>query len=105
MPDLSLRGLDAAVLARIKSDARRSKTSVNRTIIELLTRHFGRSGAQYNDLDALAGTWSKAEAAEFDEAIAPFGKVDQALWVAEPKARYQAGAAASAKAKPRRARK
>ena len=72
MPDLSLRGLDAAVLARIKSDARRRKTSVNRTIIELLTRHFGRSGAQYNDLDALAGTWSKAEAAEFDEAIAPF---------------------------------
>ena len=105
MPDLSLRGLDAAVLARIKSDARRSKTSVNRTIIELLTRHFGRSGAQYNDLDALAGTWSKAEAAEFDEAIAPFGKVDQALWVAEPKARYRVNAQDGKRAKPRPLRK
>lgn len=101
MPDLSLRGLDANILARIKTDARQRKTSVNRTIIEVLTRHFGRSGQAYNDLDALAGTWSKAEAVEFENAIAPFGKVDQALWVAEPKARYRGNVQDSKKAKPR----
>ncbi len=105
MPDLSLRGLDATILARIKTDARRRETSVNRTIIDLLTRHFGRSDGTYNDLDALAGSWSKAEAAEFEAAIAPFGTVDRALWLAEPDTRYQVNAPASKKAKPRQARK
>ena len=101
MPDLSLRGLDATILARLKTDARRRKTSVNRTIIDLITRHFGQSDVAYSDLDALAGTWSKAAAAEFEDAIAPLGKVDQALWVAEPKTGYQVNATAGIKAKPR----
>lgn len=105
MPNLSLRGLDATILARLKTDAKRRKISVNRTIIDALTKHFGQSDGAYSDLDALAGTWSKAQAAEFDEAITPFGTVDQALWVAEPKARYQINAPAGRNAKPRAVRK
>ena len=45
---------------------------------------------RFHDLDSLKGIWSKAEAEEFDAAVAPFGKVDPALWAAEPKAGYRA---------------
>ncbi|UBF24490.1 type II toxin-antitoxin system ParD family antitoxin [Kovacikia minuta CCNUW1] len=34
----------------------------------------------YHDLDALAGTWSDAAAAEFLSAIADFSHVDKELW-------------------------
>ncbi len=34
----------------------------------------------YDDLDHLAGTWSKKDAAEFERATAVFGKVDEDLW-------------------------
>ena len=32
------------------------------------------------DLDALAGSWRKGAAAEFERAIAPFAEVDAKLW-------------------------
>jgi hypothetical protein len=97
MANLSLRGLDTQVLAGIKTHARRRKVSVNRAIIDILTKHFGSAERTFNDLDALAGTWSKAEAVEFENAIAPFGEVDRTLWVAEPRSAYPA--------RPRRAGK
>ena len=31
-------------------------------------------------LAALAGTWTEAQAAEFDAAVAPFGQVDEEMW-------------------------
>jgi len=33
-----------------------------------------------DDLTALAGTWSQAEAAEFEQATADFAKIDEGLW-------------------------
>lgn len=35
---------------------------------------------KYRDLDALAGTWSEEDAAEFDRATASFRQVDEELW-------------------------
>jgi hypothetical protein len=35
---------------------------------------------QYHDLDALAGTWSEEDAAEFDQATERFRQVDEELW-------------------------
>lgn len=106
MSNLSLRGVDAATLARIKSDARRRKVSVNRLIVETLQQQFRAGGAAYDDLNALAGKWSAAQAAAFDAAVAPFGEVDTAMWVAEPVATYRVTpivkrGAAAAKAKKR----
>jgi len=34
----------------------------------------------YNDLDALAGSWSKREAAAFDRALAEQRAIDRDLW-------------------------
>ena len=40
----------------------------------------GRQWRRHNDLDALAGTWTAADAAEFERATAGFGEIDAALW-------------------------
>ena len=44
----------------------------------------GRHWRRHNDLDALAGTWTAADAAEFERATADFDEIDTALW--RPKA-------------------
>ena len=89
MPNISLRDLDTDTLSRIKSTARRQKLSVNRLIVDTLRQHYAPAKRAPDGLDALAGSWSKAEAAEFNAAIAPFGEIDPALWVAEPTAVYR----------------
>jgi len=44
----------------------------------------GRQRRRHNDLDALAGTWSAAEAAEFEQATAAgIDEIDAALWKPE----------------------
>ena len=77
--NLSLRGLDALTLARIKSSARRRKLSVNRLIIETLREQYATGEQTFDDLDALAGAWSKSEAAQFAAAVAPFSEIDAGL--------------------------
>jgi hypothetical protein len=93
MANLSLRGLDSATLARIRSSARRLKVSVNRLIVETLRRHYAPGPRPRDQIDELAGTWSAQEAREFKEAIKPFSEVDPALWAAEPQAAYRVHAA------------
>ncbi len=90
MANISLRGLDSPTLSRIKSNARRRGVSVNRLIVETLQQQYSGSGTAFDDLDALAGAWTKAEAEAFDEAVAPFAEIETALWAAEPKAAYRA---------------
>jgi hypothetical protein len=88
MANVLLRGLDAATLSRLRADARRRRISVNRLIVETLQRqHAGKEA--YDDLDALAGRWSKSEARSFEAAVAPFSEIDPALWTQEPKAQYR----------------
>jgi hypothetical protein len=88
VPNLSLRGLDATTLSRIRSLARRQRTSVNKLIVATLRHQYAPHDRHFDDLDALAGAWSKAEAAEFESAVAPFAAVEAALWAAQPKAAY-----------------
>lgn len=90
MPNLSLRDLDTATWSRIKSTARRQKLSVNRLIVDTLREHYAPGKRAPDELDALAGSWSRAQVAQFNAAIAPFGEIDTALWqIAEPKSEYR----------------
>ena len=102
--NLSLRGLDALTLARIKSSARRRKLSVNRLIIETLREQYATGEQTFDDLDQLAGAWSKSEAAQFAAAVAPFAEIDTGLWAAQPQVAYRVKPAAKPAAK-RRVRK
>ena len=100
MPNINLRGLDHGTLSRIKSRARRRGISVNRLIVEILRREYAAGDQAFDDPDALAGAWSKSEAARFAAAVAPFAEVDAGLWAAEPGASIRIKPAA--KRKPRK---
>ena len=79
MANINLRGLDASTLSRIRASARRRKLSVNRLIVETLQEHYARGSREFDGLDKLAGTWSRAEAAAFEAAVGPFGEIDARL--------------------------
>jgi hypothetical protein len=89
MPNLSLRGLDDATLTRIRASARRLRISVNRLIVDTLRRQYAPAPRARDAVDRLAGSWSKAEADEFDAAIAQFSKIDPELWVRQDRAPYR----------------
>ena len=99
MANLSLRGLDDTTLSRLRSRARRRGISVNRLIVETLQQQYSPSARTFDDLDALAGTWTKAEADAFASAVAPFAEIEPGLWAAEPKAGYRVRRAAGRKAR------
>ena len=99
MANLSLRGLDRPTLSRLKSNARRRGISVNRLIVETLRQQYAGTGQTFDDLDLLAGTWSKSEGAAFDAAVAPFAEIDPGLWAAEPSPAYRVRPAAGRKAR------
>lgn len=85
MKNLSLRGIDTETANRLKAEASRRGVSVNALVIELVRRGVGLRprGARrpvHHDLDELAGTWKKREAAAFLGAISDFEKVDKSLW-------------------------
>ena len=85
MSNLSVRGLDDKSLAALKKRASRENTSVNALVVQMIEQGLGHRRSRpaltrHDDLDALAGTWRKRDAAEFERASAAFSKVDTELW-------------------------
>lgn len=85
MATLSIRGLDDKVVARLKKRAQAEGQSVNGLVVRLLNDQTGALPKQaaprrYDDLDALIGIWTKAQADAFERATAPFREVDPELW-------------------------
>jgi hypothetical protein len=75
-----VRGLPNGLAAALEREKSRRGTSLNQTVIDLLTQALGVRGTRSNGLGSLAGTWSESEFALFEEAVAPFEKVDPDLW-------------------------
>lgn len=83
MANISVRGVDEQALRRLKQAASRRGVSLNRLIADLLNGTAGGKSAvpaEHPDLDTLAGTWTAADAREFERATAIFGQVDEDLW-------------------------
>jgi len=81
MADVLLRDLDPVLLQNIKLAAKQRGVSVNRLVAETLAEYFaGDRMPRFDDLDALAGTWSAADLREFERAIEPLNQVDDRLW-------------------------
>lgn len=84
MASMSIRGLDDQALARLKSQAEQEGSSLNSLVLRLLqgTGTDRQPGVlqKFDDLDALAGTWSKQEAQTFERNTAAFAEVDATLW-------------------------
>ena len=102
MPNISLRDLDASTLSRIKTTARRRKVSVNHLIVVTLQEHYAAGSQPFDDLDTLAGTWSKSESKAFEAAVAPFAETDAGLWAGLPGAKAQTRARRNAAGKIRK---
>lgn len=85
MSNLSVRGLEPEVLALLKARASQEGASVNALVLRMIRQGLGQGEARparrrFDDLDALAGTWSQDEATGFEAATAPFGEVEASLW-------------------------
>lgn len=86
MTQLTIRGFDKELARRLRDFARRQGVSLNRAALHFLRRGAGldeaspRSGGVGDSLDDLAGSWSAAEAEEFDRALDVFERVDRDLW-------------------------
>jgi hypothetical protein len=85
MPNLSIRGLDPSALVALKSVANQEGASVNTMVLRLINRGLGKGPdksvrRRYDDLDALVGIWSVAEAAEFESVTDGFNNTDPEQW-------------------------
>lgn len=84
MANMSIRGLDDKVLIRLKRQAEQEGGSLNSLVLRLLQNNGIpdrlNTLKKFDDLNALAGTWSAAEVQDFERHTAPFAEVDAALW-------------------------
>ena len=84
MATMSIRGLDDQALTRLKIQAKQEGSSLNGLVLRLLqgTGTSIQSSAlkKFDDLNALAGTWSDEEGQDFARNTAAFAEVDAALW-------------------------
>lgn len=83
MSTLTLRGCDEELARVLKETSALRGLSVNRLILETLRETLmGRNKPprRHHDLDDLAGTWTAAEAEEFQQATAEFEGIDRELW-------------------------
>ncbi len=85
MNQLTVRGLGDELVRAIRRLANRDGTSLNRAAVKLMRRGAGLDDRQGPDtvgssLDHLIGTWSDAEAEEFERALRHFETIDEAMW-------------------------
>ncbi len=85
MTVISIRGIDEKAVLHLKRQAQQEGSSLNSLVVRVLetvagVRSSGKDAENFNDLDALQGTWSAQEAQDFESATAEFGQVDAALW-------------------------
>ena len=85
MKAITLRNLPPDLAKAVRREAERKRTSINKAVIgleskaDIQKKKKGRK-PHHQELDALAGSWSKKEAAEFDKALAGQRPIDPDLW-------------------------
>ncbi len=84
MGDIIVRGVDDALFKALKARAEQDASSVEDVVVRLIEEGLGSPGpkGEYRDLDALAGTWSEADVAEFEQATENLRQIDRNLWQA-----------------------
>jgi hypothetical protein len=86
MKAITLRNLPRELEKAVRKEADRKRTSINKAVISLLERNTEahkrkkRQIKAYDDLDALAGSWTAKEAAEFDKSLVSQRTIDPELW-------------------------
>jgi hypothetical protein len=81
---LTIRSIGSRLRTALEQEAARRGQSLNKTVLALLAERLGLADStapiEHDDLDELAGTWSKSQATQFDEALHAQRQVDANLW-------------------------
>jgi len=79
---LTVRGLPEEVSRALDAERRRSRRSLNQTVVDLLRRALGVESARpvRNGLERFAGGWTEDELRDFERATKLFEQVDEELW-------------------------
>ena len=82
MRHLSIRHVPPELAQALDEEKRRRGTSLNRTVLDLLTRAvgLGETGRRSNGLARFSGTWTQEEFEEFERAIEMTEQIDGELW-------------------------
>lgn len=85
MKAITIRNIPPEVARSIRRKAETERTSLNKAVVALLEGRLGaggrkRSKTRYDDLDFLAGSWTRQEAGAFDKALAEQRVIDPELW-------------------------
>ena len=82
MKTMTIRNIPSELAQALDKERRRRGLSLNRTVLVLLGNALGVQNAatRSNGLRQLAGTWSESEYKQFEQAVAPFGEIDEAMW-------------------------
>ena len=80
MKALTIRNLPPAVAEALEREKRRRGSSLNQTVIELLSQGLGVGTTRANGLAAMAGAWTEEDLRDFERSVASFGEVDPELW-------------------------
>ena len=82
MKTMTIRNIPAELAQALDKERRRRGISLNRTVLALLRDALGvpRAVTRSNGLQRLAGKWSEDEYQRFEQAVAPFKEIDEAMW-------------------------
>jgi hypothetical protein len=93
---LTLRGFDEELAARLRGAARERGVSLNRAALALLRKGAGlgppgdRGDVVGASLDHLAGTWTEQDEREISEALRWTEAIDHEMWARRPRRRGRA---------------
>ena len=84
MKAVTLRNLPPEI-QRVVQKLARQKGSINQAVISLLEERVGvrkrpKVPRLFHDLDELAGSWKKKEAADFEKSLSLQRKIDREVW-------------------------
>ena len=79
---LTVRDLPPELAEALETEKRRRGVSLNQTVLDLLGQSLGVApeARRSNGLGRLAGSWTAAELARFEAAVAATEEIDEELW-------------------------
>ena len=85
LKNMTLRGVDPQLAAKLREEAEREGKSVNQTALDALRKQFGlgkprRFTEVHRDLDHLFGRWDEDEFARIQQNIDSGRRIDPELW-------------------------
>ncbi len=82
MSQITIRKILEHIEKQIRALAQKNQCSLNQTVIALLGKALGtkEKSNKKRDLSGLAGTWSTAQADEFENNTTIFQQIDEEIW-------------------------